>query len=52
MKICQNMMNFVLMEYFVTNSFFEKPRLKGARNLFWGKTSSHLSLLATILRIP
>jgi hypothetical protein len=46
------MMNFVLMEYFVTNSFFEKPRLKGAKNLFWGKTSSHWSLLATILRIP
>jgi hypothetical protein len=32
--------------------FVEKKCLKSVRNLFWGRASSHLSSLVTILRIP
>ncbi len=52
MKNCQNVMNFFLMEYLVTNVFRKKSCLKSARNFFWGRASSHLSLLATILKVP
>jgi hypothetical protein len=48
----ENLSQIFLNGIFCHKFVFEKNCLKGARNVFWGRASSHLSLLATILKIP
>ncbi len=52
MKILSKCDEFLLNGIFCHKCFFEFFFKKGARNFLWGRPSSHLSLLAIILRIP